>query len=106
MEARHLLEDDPNPQPSAETLVMVEALVCDRRRAPDKRFKGSIMKRKTVSIVLPVGVNVEVVQGDDDGTRFLGEIRHITIRFDVPMDEAAETRKQLRNLARNLFRRK
>lgn len=38
VEARHLLEDDPQQRP--ETLSMVEALVCDRRPAGVGREPG------------------------------------------------------------------
>lgn len=59
------------------------------------------MKSKTVSVELPVGVNVEVWQGDDE-TRIMGEIRAIRLRLEVPMDKAAEVRKKLRGLVGQL----
>jgi len=59
------------------------------------------MRLKTVSVELPVGVNVVLWQGDDE-TVINGEIRSITLQLDVPMDEATQVRAKLRGLVGQL----
>ena len=58
-------------------------------------------RTKSVSVDLPVGVNIVIWQGDDE-TIIKGEIRGITLQLDVPLDEAAKVRAKLRGLVGQL----
>jgi hypothetical protein len=59
------------------------------------------MKRTTISCELPSGVNVVVWSGGEEVIHS-GDIAGLTLKLEVPMDEAGSVRKKLRGLVGQL----